>query len=53
MDETGEVMYYFQISAFPTTFMVDQNGDIFGYVTGALSLDIMEDIIQQTLESTP
>ena len=53
MDETGEVMYYFQISAFPTTFMVDKNGDIFGYVTGALSLDIMEDIIQQTLESTP
>ena len=39
------------ISAFPTTFMIDANGDVFGYAAGALSADIMDSIIQQTIDA--
>lgn len=51
MDEGGAIAggsYY--ISAFPTTFMIDKNGNIFGYATGQLTKDIMENIIQQTID---
>ena len=51
MDEGGAIAggsYY--ISAFPTTFMIDKNGNIFGYATGQLTRDIMENIIQQTID---
>ena len=51
MDEGGVIAggsYY--ISAFPTTFMIDKEGNVFGYATGQLSKDIMKDIIQQTLD---
>ena len=51
MDEGGAIAggsYY--VSAFPTTFMIDKNGNIFGYATGQLTKDIMENIIQQTID---
>lgn len=51
-DETGEVFYNYAINSFPTTFMIDKNGNIFGYVAGALSKDMMLNIINQTLESS-
>ena len=50
MDETGEVSAMFGISAYPTTFMIDESGEVFGYVSGMLSYDNMEDIIRQTME---
>ena len=28
-DETGEILSYFGVSAFPTTFMIDKEGNIF------------------------
>lgn len=52
MDENGVIAggsYY--ISAFPTTFMIDKDGNIFGYATGQLTKDIMKNIIQQTIDS--
>ncbi len=49
MDETGFVFYYYGISAYPTTFMIDQNGNVFGYAQGALTRDIMDSIIDQTM----
>jgi len=49
MDAAGEVFYQYGISAFPTTFMIDREGNVFGYVQGALSYDMMESIVQQTL----
>ena len=49
MDETGQVLANYGISAFPTTFMIDAEGNLFGYVTGAISLEIMEDIVEQTM----
>lgn len=51
MDENGVIAggsYY--ISAFPTTFMIDKDGNIFGYATGQLTKDIMKNIIQQTID---
>ncbi len=49
-DESGQVFTDYQISAFPTTFMIDKNGDIYGYVASALTKTYMQDIIEQTLE---
>lgn len=51
MDTTGELFYWYGISAFPTTFMIDRNGNVYGYVTGALTADMMESIVTQTMES--
>lgn len=48
-DETGYVFYYYGISAYPTTFMIDVNGNVFGYAQGTLSRDIMDSIIDQTM----
>lgn len=52
MDVTGDVFYSYGIQAFPTTFMIDTSGNVYGYVPGALSGDIMESIVRQTMEST-
>jgi len=51
-DETGEISQNYYISAFPTTYMVNKDGNILGYVAGAMSKDIMVNIIEQTLQST-
>lgn len=50
MDITGEVFYSYGISAFPTTFMIGADGNVFGYVPGALTGDMMESIVQQTID---
>lgn len=50
MDETGEMFEWYGISAFPTTYMIDRDGNLYGYVTGQLTEDIMRSIIDQTLE---
>ena len=49
MDETGAVFAQYGIRSFPTTFMIDSKGKIFGYVESALTGDIMESIVQQTM----
>ena len=49
MDTTGETLMAYGISAFPTTFMIDPEGNVFGYVPGAISGDMMESIVQQTM----
>ena len=50
MDVTGEVFYNYGIQAFPTTFMIGADGNVFGYVPGALTGDMMESIVRQTME---
>ena len=50
MDVDGEVFSRYGITAYPTTFMIDKKGEIFGYAQGQLSEDVMRSIIQQTLE---
>ncbi len=50
MDTSGSVFYNYGITAFPTTFMIDKDGNVFGYITGTLTGDIMESIVRQTME---
>lgn len=39
------------VRSFPTTFMIDKDGNVYGYVTGALSKAVMQDIISQTMNA--
>lgn len=48
MDKTGEIFASYGISAFPTTFMIDRDSNVYGYVSGQLSEDVMRNIIEQT-----
>ena len=49
-DVRGEIFNQYGIRAFPTTFMIDKNGNIFGYVAGALAKENMEQIIDMTIK---
>ena len=51
MDLDGSVFATYGIQAFPTTFMIDKNGNVYGYAPGSLSEDIIRSIIQQTIDS--
>lgn len=51
MDTTGDIFAAYGINSFPTTFMIDRDGNIYGYVPGAMTKEIMADIISQTLEA--
>lgn len=50
-DETGDTFSNYYISAFPTTYMINKDGYIYGYVTGAMNKNMMKNIIEQTLEN--
>ena len=52
MDKGGVNFGSFGIRAFPTTFMIDTNGNVYGYVESALTIDIMRDIIDETVAYT-
>ena len=49
MDTTGELFSQYGITSFPTTFMITKEGEVFGYVSGQITEDIMRSIIDQTL----
>lgn len=44
-DMTGEGLAAYSISSFPTTYMIDDEGYAYGYVSGAISYEVMEQII--------
>ena len=50
MDLTGEIFAYYGIQAFPTTFMIDKTGNVYGYVSGSLTREMIDSIIEQTFE---
>lgn len=50
MDTSGELTMKYGISAYPTTFMIDREGNVFGYISGQLSEDMMRSIIKQTMD---
>lgn len=52
MDTTGDVLLQYYITAFPTTFMIDREGRVIGYASGALTKDIMKNIITQALSES-
>lgn len=49
MDAGGEMFTRYGISAFPTTFMIDKDGNVYGYVPGQMTENIIRSIIDQTL----
>ena len=48
-DVKGEIFRNYYINAFPTTFMIDKDGNIMGYFAGGLSKENMKKIIEMTL----
>lgn len=49
MDTEGGLFTGYGISAFPTTFMIDREGNVFGYLTGQMTYEVMVDIVTQTM----
>lgn len=50
MDTNAELFGAYGIYSFPTTFMIDRDGNVFGYASGQLSEDTMKSIIEQTMK---
>ena len=50
MDDRGLWSYRYGIQAYPTTFMICEDGSVFGYVQGALTEELMRSVIEQTME---
>ena len=49
MDNTGELFMAYGVNSFPTTFMINEEGKVFGYLTGTMSREIMDSIVEQTM----
>ncbi len=49
MDEGATLQLPYYITAFPTTFLINPDGNVLGYIPGAMTKDIMEDVIAQAL----
>ena len=50
-DTKGKLLSALGISAFPTTFLFDKKGNIYGYIPGAMNKERMEKAIEETLNS--
>lgn len=50
MDTDAEAFQAYGINSFPATFMIDKDGNVFGYIPGQLSEETMRDIIRQTVD---
>ena len=49
MDTTGQLFMQYGVYSLPTTFMIDRDGNVFGYISGSLTEDMMHSIIEQTM----
>ena len=52
MDTTGELFNQYGVASFPTTFMLNDQGQVFGYITGTLDRSTMDSIVEQTMTGT-
>lgn len=50
MDTTGEVFTQYGVYSLPTTFLINKESRIYGYITGGIPKDKMEQAIRDTLE---
>ncbi|WP_124065664.1 cytochrome c biogenesis protein/redoxin [Clostridium sp. E02] len=50
MDTDAALFSAYGIYSYPTTFMIDRDGNVFGYASGQLSEDTMKSIIEQTMK---
>ena len=46
MDTNGEFAFKYGVSAYPTTFIIDKEGYVKGYIPGAMDKETMEKIIE-------
>ncbi len=46
-DEEGSLFAQYGISAYPTVFVIDKNQNIYGYLSGGISYETMENILEQ------
>ena len=51
LDTKGKLLSALGITAFPTTFLFDKKGNIYGYVPGAMKIERMEEVIELTLNA--
>lgn len=49
IDTTGQVSGTYGISAVPTTFVVDKEGNVLGYVPGMMTREMLDSVISQSL----
>lgn len=49
MDKTGEMFSAYAIQSYPTSFFIDKEGNVFGYVPGMLTRSMLESFIAQTM----
>lgn len=47
MDEGATLQLPYYITAYPTTFLINTDGNVLGYIPGAMTKEIMEDVIEQ------
>lgn len=50
MNTDASLFYSYGISSFPTTFMIDKDSNVYGYIIGAQSREVFDDIIRQTMD---
>lgn len=51
MDTDGSIFSAYGIYSYPTTFFINTDGKVFGYISGQMSEDILKDAIQQTVDN--
>ena len=51
MDPDGGLFYAYNATALPTTWLIRKDGQIMGYIPGAMDKETMLDVIQQTLDA--
>lgn len=49
MDTTGALFSAYGVRSYPTTFMIGEDGAVFGYVTGMLTADMMDSVVEQAM----
>lgn len=47
IDETGELNQYYPVRAFPTTFIINREGNVLGYLEGAMERELVDQVIEQ------
>ena len=53
MDTTGDLFSEYGISSFPTTFMIDREGNVFGYVSDVYKRQLRENDLEVLEEVCP
>ncbi len=49
MDTEGTMFSAYGVRSYPTTFMIGRDGAVFGYVSGMLTADMMNSIVEQAM----